>query len=70
MSGETNKTPLPTTSNTSSAVKLPSQEEIDAIRSLEDEDLSWLYEPETTKGRFVRKAKENPFVPMGKRMRE
>jgi len=67
MSKETEKTPPPTMNDTSSVVKLPSKEEIEAIRSLRDEDLSWLYEPPERAGsKFARKARENPFVPFGK----
>ena len=46
---------------------LPSAEDIRAIRSVKDEELPWLPPaPETDEGnRFINKAKENPFVPLG-----
>lgn len=46
---------------------LPSAEDIQAIRAVKDEELPWLPPPpDTDQGnRFINKAKENPFVPLG-----
>lgn len=49
---------------------LPSAEDIQAIRAVKDEELPWLPpRPDTDQGnRYINKAKENPFVPLGERM--
>ena len=46
---------------------MPSAEDIQAIRAVKDEELPWLPPPpDTDQGnRFLNKAKENPFVPIG-----
>lgn len=46
---------------------IPSAEDLKAIRAVKDEELPWLPPaPETdSRNRFVTKAKENPFVPLG-----
>ena len=46
---------------------LPSAEDLKAIREIRDEDLPWLPPvPEVdNRSRFITKAKENPFVPLG-----
>ena len=46
---------------------MPSAEDIKAIRAVGVEELPWLPPaPETdNRNRFITKAKENPFVPLG-----
>ena len=49
------------------AVIVPTKEEVEAIRSLKDEDLSWLVDTESaTQGNMlIKNMKANPFVPLG-----
>ena len=46
---------------------MPSAEDLAAIRAVKDEELPWLPPaPESdNSNRFITKAKENPFVPLG-----
>lgn len=45
--------------------RVPTAEDMKAIRAVKDEDLSWVPPPPTTDNRYLRKMKENPFVPIG-----
>ena len=44
---------------------VPTAEDMKAIRAVKDEDLPWMPPPPTMENRYLKKMKENPFVPIG-----
>ena len=44
---------------------VPTEEDMKAIRAVRPEELPWLPPPPVTENRYIRKIKENPFVPLG-----
>lgn len=59
-----NATPPPTVASSD----MPSKEEMEAISVMKDEELEWLFETPKQGSKFFTKAKENPFVPIGKKL--
>ena len=44
---------------------VPTEEDMKAIRAVKDQDLPWVPPPPSGENRYLKKMKENPFVPIG-----